>query len=132
MEADCSQYLKREEHEKICAKQHEAEMEWAREVVHHSEGDRKNLWEEVAELKKIPGRFQTWFIVLLCAGILAPYVTSRITSNGNDSSMRELKGYVAEIAGVVKDQQTLITEGNRISEENQRKLQHLEKRLGAK
>ena len=76
------EYLTREEHDKICQHNHDQTMEWAREVVKNSENDRKNLWEEVTDLKKIPGRIQTWFIVLLIAGVIVPIVVNRYSSNG--------------------------------------------------
>ena len=82
MEHEHAEYLTREEHRQICDDHHRATMEWAKEVVTHSINERKELWNEVNELKKIPGKLQTWFIILLCAGIVVPFISAKLSKNG--------------------------------------------------
>jgi hypothetical protein len=125
-------YMTREEHDKHCDKQHNAAMEWAHDVVEIGKKDRENLWDEVKELRKIPGRVQTWFIVLLLAGIIVPILVNRYGGNGNDAKFRELAGYIAAVTGQVEEQKDLITKGNEISQANQGKLDKLEKEMRKK
>jgi hypothetical protein len=125
-------YMTREEHDKHCEKQHNAAMEWAHDVVKVGKEDRENLWDEVKELRKIPGKVQTWFIVLLLAGIIVPILVNRYGGNGNEAKFRELAGYIAIITGQVQEQGKLIQEGNDISKVNQNELRELKKEVRKK
>ena len=132
--ADCRPelYMTREEHDKHCDDRHKTAMEWAHDVVQTGKDDRKDLWDEVKELKKIPGRIQTWFIILLIAGIIVPILVNRYGGNGNDAKFRELAGYIAQVAGTVQEQGKLIIEGNDISKVNQNELRELKKEVKKK
>lgn len=113
-----------------CDERHEGDMRWAQEVVKTSVQDRERLHRDVDELHSLIPRFQWWFIGILVVIILSNIIGPRyFGKNGYDKQIGELKGYIAEVAGVVEDQQSLIIIGNKISEDNKVKLDRLEKRL---
>ena len=80
-----------------CEDKHEAQEKWANAVIKQSEDDRKNLWSEVTELKKIPGKMQAWFIGILVTIILASYIMPRLARNGDSQHIRELATKVSII-----------------------------------
>ena len=85
-----------------CEDKHEAQEKWANAVIKQSEDDRKNLWSEVTELKKIPGKMQAWFIGILVTIILASYIMPRLSRNGDSKTLEALSTKV----NIVMDRQS--------------------------
>ena len=126
---DCnpSDYVKWDSLKDHCGDKHAADMMWAKTVVEESKKDRSEIKERVSKIEAFKDKF-LWLFLVASLGIIATnLIGPRLMPH--DSGVRELKGYIAEVAGELKDQKQLIEVGNKISLENQEKLKVVNKKL---
>lgn len=122
-DCDPKDYMTWDAHEKLC----DQKFEWVRESKDQSAKEREAMKEDISRLEGFKDKL-LWVIIVASIGVIATnLIGPRLTPQPGVS---ELKGYIAELVGVVKDQQELIETGNKISMENQEKLKVINKKLG--
>jgi hypothetical protein len=129
-ECDPKSYVTWDEHERYC----DSRMDTIHESKKVSEQDRKALRKDISNLESDIVRLEgfkdklLWVIIMAALGIISTNIIGPQLSKNMEVS--ELKGYIAELAGTVKDQQSLIETGNKLSQENQERLKSMERRPG--
>lgn len=105
--ADCDpgEYLKRDEHNDICDRRHEAAMAWAHDAVDYSKDDRRNLWAKVTHIelslagmvkdndefvRKVGGYFVKGLIAIVCVMLFQVFILPKIAKNGEVSMLNAI------------------------------------------
>lgn len=127
---EMERYLLKTDHDLHCEKVFEQRDKWLESVIEHTMAEHADVKERVSKLEILKDRM-FWVILVATLGIIATNIIGpRLVPP--QEGIKELTGYIAIVTEELRDQKTLIESKNKVSQENQTRLNQLEKLMKGK